>query len=214
MPINLLKATAFAIVFLLVSSFLLSYFKIFDVWQFLLPASRPREAIEKEKESRGIPSSGFTCPVSSEFCKKGEKIVFGGNPAIGYNLPVGVTALTIAKVVDLKQFSSDPTFQTPVTKGIWQTSIIENSCYTISYVFPGDSDFNKGIALGAEAGKPVGFAHSGEIINVEGKEYNFILQIQERDFIQGRSEVESCGAGNLQTKARGAFLDIDPEVFK
>lgn len=203
-----LKSLAVAAVIGIVLLFLLDFWGIIPVFQFL--------SLGKGASPAGVVGSELklSCPVAKELCGQGKNITFGGNPALSYKLEPGTRILAIANVTGSKDFSTDP-FEKNSFRGLWQTSIFASDCYTVTYILPADSAIKKftGVTVRGDA---VGILGK-KTFAVEGDTANLVLKIQKRQVDPkrlGQSELDTCDVGSLQPDQFGEYLELKPSVFE
>lgn len=189
----------------LVLILLLIFFDIIPLSSIWAPSrSQPTGVLEA--------SLGFKCPVKSELCKDARVGIYNGSPALIYSLPQGTVINALASVIDSKEFTTDP-FEKNTYRGVWQSTRVDNSCYTMTYVISSDG-LTKQLRKMPTQGESI-LITGEKTFPVDGGSANMVLQVQRRKLPnEGPDVLEGCTIGNRQPNAFGTYLKVDPSVLQ
>lgn len=157
----------------------------------------------------------LTCPIQNIDCNTGKQVEFQKNPAVSYNLPEKSKIVAPIEIVDTKQFVLAPYKQDdPI--GLYQSFILGNDCYTISYIVPSNAQINKIGVIPLIAGSQL-ITLSSDYIKIGNENANLILQLQKRSINKSpntKTESEKCPVYNVNPQDFGQYVKIDQETFK
>lgn len=159
--------------------------------------------------------SVWNCPVSRDFCSKGEKIIYNGNPAVAYKLPVGSFVYSINSVEDSLKFYVNAKDQSaPI--GLYQSNIIEDSCYRVTYTMGSDSTISKFDLFPLFRKTQLAIIGKSNV-DVKTPSKNLIVQIQKSKIYpkdSGKPVFIKCSVKYVKPNQFGTFLDINTDTFK
>jgi hypothetical protein len=154
----------------------------------------------------------LACPVIFTFCVNPQTITVDGHKALAYQLPPGSEIYEVSNI--LTTIEKKITSGTITGKAIYQSFIYDNSCYTVSYIFPKKVKLN-------QLNKP---PRKGEVIGVIEKETNpsalrgsnLIITFQKRELDKSKlleSDEKRCSVENGVPSNFGEYQDVNPELF-
>lgn len=163
----------------------------------------------------GVLGSGarLFCPVSKEICRQGKATTFNGRPGLAYKLEPNAEILAVAPAFDSKDFSSDP-FEKNAYRGVWQTNLLGQDCYTFTYIFPKEAALRVARAS-LKGGEALAFAPPS-FFKAGQENVSFVLLAQKRtlESSSGAPQTGACTIGTRQPVEFGEYLKVDPSVFK
>ena len=155
----------------------------------------------------------ISCPIKNADCGKNQTITLNNYPAIGYKVASSSSIVTPIKIVDTKQFASSP-FRKEDPIGLYQSFILGDNCYTITYTVPYDSDIAKITKLPLNSGTSI-INLGSESIQISSQSLNLILQIQKRPVNQNaKTDAQKCHVYNIDPKNFGTFEQIQSNIFR
>lgn len=153
----------------------------------------------------------LSCPAPKEFCQNPQVLPFRGNPALGFSLPARAEIKAIAPIVDFNSFAI--TGQQRV-KGIWQSFINQDTCFTATYTFPFETNATKIELLPQSQGFILGRVNDTFIA---GLDVNLIVQLQRRRMdksTEGQPTFRRCSVTNLRQGDFGPYHYLDGSIFR
>lgn len=160
------------------------------------------------------PSLGesFDCGILSPEAGAGEYIEFNTKPATGCNLTSQSEVISPVNIVDTKQFILPP-FRQEDPIGLNQSFILGDSCYTITYTVPYDSEIVQITQVPLNKGSKIITLGSASF-KVEDKDFNLILYLQKRPLENGQTDHQKCPVYNIDPANFGEHQQITSDLFK
>lgn len=153
-----------------------------------------------------------SCPVEEKFCDSAKEMTYNGNPALSFDLPSGTEVKTVTEIHDSTSFSIRSKKYN--AKGLYQSYIENDICYTLTYLFPFDVEFRKFDEVPLQEGFTVASA-SSKVINLEdGENIKLLLQLQKRPLETEVPDAQKCRVANLTPKDFGEYQKITKNIFK
>lgn len=155
-----------------------------------------------------------SCPVPKEFCQLKKNTTYQRNPAIAFNVPSNTPLLTITKIIDFQRHTIQP-YKEENPRALFQTAILGNDCYTITYTVPFDTVVKKIDLLPIPEKSTIATA-SAKLIDVNQDKANLIIQIQKKPLDKatlGQPDFKRCSVEDLRQNNFGPFQSTDTLKF-
>lgn len=149
----------------------------------------------------------LSCPIQGQNCKQNKPIIFNNNPAAAFKLPAGSKIVSPVEVLDTKQFILPP-FTEDALIGLYQSFILGDICYTLTYTVPSDSTIERITTLSLNSNSQL-ITTGSRSIKIGNEDLNLILQIQKRLLDKNaKTDTQKCPVYYVDPKDYGEFDQI------
>lgn len=196
----------------------LNYFNILPLSRtFPLLSSLPQNQTQPPSRKPKATPDYLYCPFGfgNKLCKEGVSIKYKNNPAIAWKAPVGTKILSVSDAVDSSQFVGEP-YTTKSPRGLYQSFISGNYCYTLTYTLPNNTILESISLLPLEPGVNLALASGNSVFtNTTGQDFSLILQMQRREIRSktGEPEFLKCATTNLKSSDFGEYQKLNINNF-
>jgi hypothetical protein len=151
--------------------------------------------------------------VSFKYCRTANKITFENQAGISYSLQSGDEIFSIEKLLSVR--NEDITVGSASAKKIYASYIRGDSCFAVTYILPASATFNKIEELPLAKGSVLG-EMGDSALNIDGKSFSILLQIQQKALdpkLSGQEDYLRCTVVNKQPLDLGPYIQINPIDF-
>lgn len=155
------------------------YFYNPDHFNLPTPSSKSPGLIKNIQELNSVSQKlNLNCPVDNQFCNTKKDLTFDNGAAFTYQAASGSSVMTNLKIMGPNNIALLYNQQTGEKK-FFESTLKDNSCYTVIYTIPSDAVFANILDVPINLVQRVIATLGSKLLDVDGQNVNVIVQVKQ-----------------------------------